>query len=178
MSLAFDGVGNLWLSCACRDEVRRISASQLSSSGDKEPDVVLTGVTGPDGLAFDRQGNLWVDVPGGLARFDAARLGGDDSDPPDLELSIMTALHTWQVIPSGFAFDATGNLWGLSYSSSLLFRLTPAELAGTGVRTVDAAAAPVDVAGASAVPAFDEGGGLWLGVNTSSAEGVLGRVAP
>jgi hypothetical protein len=178
LTLAFDAAGNLWLSHACRDEVRRIAASQLGTSGEKEADALLS-VADPDGLAFDGHGNLWVDVPSGLARFDAARLGRVDADPPDLRLSITTTIHSWQVNPAGFAFDATGNLWGLDVSSSLLFRLTPADLAGTGARTVTAAVAfRVDAAGATTVPAFDDGGGLWVGLSDATPDGAFGRISP
>jgi hypothetical protein len=178
--LAFDPEGNLWLTKRCSDAVVRIAASELGSSGIKEPDASFTSVSTPDALAFDRHGNLWVSVPLKLLRFDAARLGQIDSGPPDLELTIMRTTRSWELRPSGFAFDVAGNLWGLDYWEGLLFRLAATDLAGTGVRTVEPASELViGVATLSTVPAFDDGGGLWFGVSRTAADaGVVGRLSP
>jgi streptogramin lyase len=179
--LAFDPEGNLWLTKICPDQVLRIAASELETSGDKEPDASLTSVSAPDALAFDRHGNLWVtSAPRKLLRFDAARLGGTDSDPADLELSIMTPGSTTPLKPTGFAFDASGNLWGLDYEFGLVYRLTPADLTGTGVRTVEPPLTiAVGLAAPSTLPAFDESGGLWFGVPGSAPmDAVMGRLSP
>jgi len=181
--LAFDAEGNLWLTDPCGDVVTRIAAGELGTSRTKEPDATFTGVSQPTTLAFDHQGNLWVSSTTlrRLFRIDAARLGGGfDADPADLELSVMTARTVSSVLsPSGFAFDAAGNLWGLSYMESALFRLTPADQAGTGARTVEAAVAyVVPVAVLTTVPAFDDAGGLWVGMSRASSDGLVGRFSP
>jgi streptogramin lyase len=177
--LAFDPEGNLWLTKRCSDAVVRIAASELGSSGIKEPDASFTSVSTPDALAFDRHGNLWVSVPMKLLRFDAARLGQIDSDPPDLELSIMKTGGSWELRPSGFAFDAAGNLWVLDFWEKMLFRLAPTDLAGTGVRTLEPAVEfLVEVATLSTVPAFDEAGGLWFGLSRTAQGGMVGRLSP
>jgi streptogramin lyase len=177
--LAFDPEGNLWLTKFCNDEVLRIAASELGTSGTKAPDASLTSVTAPDALAFDRHGNLWVSGAKNLRRFDAARLQQMDSNPPDLELSIVRSGGSWELRPTGFAFDATGNLWVLDFWERVLFRLAPTDLAGTGVRTVEPAIElVVDVATLSTVPAFDDGGGLWFGLARTAQGGVIGRLSP
>lgn len=180
--LAFDLQGNLWVAKFCPEEVLRIAASDLGTSGEKEPDASFTNVPGADALAFDQHGNLWVTSPRKLMRFDAARLGGIDSDPADLELSIVTTGGSSELWPTGFAFDAAGNLWGLSFFENLLFRLAPPDLAGSGVRTVEVKAADVfavGVATLSTLPAFDDSGGLWFGVSHHPpTDTVIGRFSP
>src|SRR5258708_6968003 len=97
LGMAFDALGNLWLS-TCGGEVHRIAAADLTSSGDKTSDVVIAGLIGEntqsdnEGLAFDADGNLWVGGGAALRRFDAARLGDSTAAPADLELSVKDSL--------------------------------------------------------------------------------------
>jgi sugar lactone lactonase YvrE len=162
----------------CSNEVLRLPAGELGTSGLKHADARLT-VAFPEGLAFDRHGNLWVNNYTGLSRFDAARLGAIDPDPPDLKLSIVNPTSLGQLRPTGMAFDAAGNLWSLDYPAERLFRLKAADLAGTGVRTVEAAVAfRVTPSAISGVPAFDESGGLWLTQSGSAAGSQLVRISP
>lgn len=176
--LAFDPTGNLWLCSTCGDEVLRVPASELTTSGEKRADARLT-VADAEGLAFDRHGNLWVNSYTGLSRFDAARLGASDPSPPDLELSVLTPTGLEPLRSTGMAFDAAGNLWSLDYYAQRLFRLTAADLAGTGVRTVEAAVAfRLSPSATSGAPAFDESGGLWLTLTGPTAAGSqLGRIS-
>lgn len=177
--VAFDAAGNLWLCSPCSDEVLRVPASELGTSGQKQADARLS-VADPEGLAFDRHGNLWVNNYTGLSRFDVARLGAIDPDPPDLKLSMVTPTSLRALRSTGMAFDAAGNLWSLDYPAQRLFRLTATDLAGTGVRTVEAAVAfQVTPSAISGVPAFDEGGGLWLTLSGSTPAGShLVRISP
>jgi sugar lactone lactonase YvrE len=43
------------------------NASQLGASGSPSPAVNLASGDGPNGLALDSQGNLWVSTIGGAA---------------------------------------------------------------------------------------------------------------
>lgn len=177
MDMAFDSTGNLWLSSSCRDDVIRLSAGDLGASGEKRPDARLTAAD-PESVVLDRNGNLWVANYTGLLRFDAARLGAIDSDPPDLQLSLVARTGLRELRSSGMAFDAAGNLWGIDFYSERLFRLAQGDLAGTGMRTVEAAVAfkVVPSPGAiSSAPAFDESGGLWLSLSGAGPSGTLGR---
>ncbi|HEX2871573.1 MAG TPA: hypothetical protein VHP33_09960 [Polyangiaceae bacterium] len=179
LEVAFDAAGNLWLCSSCSDQVLRLPASALGTSGQKQADARLS-VADPEGLAFDRHGNLWVNNYTGLSRFDAARLGAIDPDPPDLKLSMVAPTSLRALRSTGMAFDAAGNLWSLDFPAQRLFRLTAADLAGTGVRTVEAAVAfQVTPSAISGVPAFDEGGGLWLTLSGSTPAGShLVRIGP
>lgn len=169
--LAFDGAGNLWLCSACSHQVVRVPASELGTSGDKLPDARFA-IADPEGLAFDRDGNLWVNNYMGLSRFDAARLGTMDPEPPDLQLSILPPSSAGELRPTGIVFDGAGNLWSLDFPNQRLFRVAAADLTGKGMQSVRAAvafrAAPSATGG---TPAFDESGGLWLTLSGGTSAG-------
>lgn len=171
--IAFDPSGNLWLS-ACEDQVHRLKAADLTSSGDKTSDVLFTDVVNNSGIAFDQAGNLWVAGGPTLERFDAARLDLSDTDPPDLALSITDATPDKTVLPvDELAFDKAGNLWGIS--GSFVFELAATDLEGTGEQDVVAAHSfTMDVLALPATPAFDDGNALWVGL----ANGSFGKFSP
>jgi sugar lactone lactonase YvrE len=65
ISLAFDAGGSLWLANAGNNTVVAFTASQLGASGSPTPAVTLSttgtgSLNGPESLAFDASGNLWV----------------------------------------------------------------------------------------------------------------------
>jgi hypothetical protein len=171
--IAFDGTGNLWLS-ACGDEIHRLAAEDLTTSGEKTSDVLLTEVVNNLGIAFDADGNLWVAGGPTLDRFDAARLETSDTDPPDLALTINAAEPTTAVLPADeLAFDKAGNLWGIS--GGTVFEIAAADLEGTGKQAVIASHSfTMDVLGLPATPAFDESNALWVGL----ADGNFGKFSP
>jgi hypothetical protein len=171
--IAFDASGNLWLS-ACEDQVHRLAAADLTTSGDKISDVLLTSVVNNSGIAFDNAGKLWVAGGPTLERFDAARLALSDTDAPDLALSVTNATPDKTVLGvDELAFDKNGNLWGIS--GSYVFELAAADLEGTGEQDVVARHSfTMDVLGIPATPAFDDAGGLWVGL----ADGNFGKFSP
>ena len=173
-NLAFDSTGNLWLS-VCGDEIHRVGVADVVSSDMTMSDVLLTGATEPQGLAFDSEGNLWVGGGPALQRFDAARLGDTDADPPDLELTVTPAVGNAPMNAGVLAFDKAGNLWGIDIGSNAVFQVAAAALADTGTQTVQANVSfVVSVTALPNAPAFDEGNGLWLSLDT----GNFGRLSP
>jgi streptogramin lyase len=172
-SLALDGEGNLWLS-ACGDLVLRIAASELTGvDGEKEADVLIAGLTENDGLAFDRAGNLWVAGGPSIARYDAARLGDITSDPADLLLTVSDDIAGLKA--SNLTFDKAGNLWGTDFAANHVFQIASADLEGTGEQDVLAnVSIEIGVTALLNQPAFDDGNGLWLGLNA----GFIGRFSP
>jgi hypothetical protein len=170
--IAFDASGNLWAS-ACDDEVHRLAAADLTTSGEKTSDVVVSSLVNNSGIAFDKAGNLWVAGGPRLLRFDAARLGAD-ADAPDLAINV-TAAPPGKVVlgVDEVAFDKAGNLWGIS--GSYVFQLGAADLEGTGEQDATASVSfTMDVQGLPATPAFDDSDGLWVGL----ADGYFGRFSP
>jgi hypothetical protein len=178
-SLAFDMAGNLWLS-VCGDEIHRIPAEDLNTSGDKTSDAMFNGVTDNAGIAFDSDGNLWVAGDTALVRFDASRLGEIDSDPPDSALSVSRAGMPAQPIQaSHLAFDAEGNAWGVDFGGSTIFQVAASDLLAVGDLDVEAAVSfVVEVSALPNTPAFDDGGGLWIGLTNTAAGGTFGRFSP
>ena len=161
-ALAFDAVGNLWVSVVAAAKVVRFTPAQLAAGGTQTPAVELSAIEAPSGLAFDAAGGLWVASATGVLGFAPASLAASTSTPT---VSI-TAQTPAPVIgnlsdPSGLAFDAAGNLW-VNYSGTLA-RLTATDRAGTGatVVTPEVQVSP-DVASLPEGIAFDEQGDLWL----------------
>jgi len=174
--IAFDAQGNLWLANYYWCDIDELSASQLASANGsvtRTPVMILNGcgssatVTGPNGLAFDANGNLWVaDI--------------DSSDVYEYPANVLTGtgavtsepvFQTRPGIPAQYlAFDGGGNLW-ISGSNQVV-RLSSAQLASGGSSS-PANATPsvsVTVTGASFEGvAFDDSGDLWAVDNTNSA---------
>jgi hypothetical protein len=169
--IAFDPSGNLWLS-ACEDQIHRINAADLKTSGDKESDVLFTEVIANSGIAFDKAGNLWVSGPTVL-RFDAARLDSSDTDPADLEISVQHALSNMVLGADELAFDKAGNLWAVA--GSTVYELAASDLEGKGNPTVKANVSfDVDLLALPSTPAFDESNALWV----SLGAGTFGKYGP
>jgi len=174
-SLAFDAAGNLWLS-VCGDRIMRLPADALERSGDKAADRVIEGLDGNDPLAFDAAGNLWVGSGGALLRFDASALANPAVGAPALTLRVSDALDPNRgLTATGLAFDAAGALWATDFGANIVFQVGASALGGAGARTAQASVSlPIGVAALLNAPAFDEGGGLWLGLG----DGALGWLSP
>jgi hypothetical protein len=171
--VAFDKSGNLWVSIVFAQKVVKFSAAQIAQGGTPTPEVELTNID-PGALAFDASGNLWAAGAGKLHRYDASRIVANAA-ASDLQLDaespppVIGSLGS----PIGLAFDAAGNLW--SNYGGVLARLTPADLGGTGPKTVTPTVQiALSVTGLPAGIAFDEGGGLWL----AGSAGKFVRVGP
>jgi sugar lactone lactonase YvrE len=172
--MAFDASGNLWLS-TCGEQVVRVDADDLEADGEVTTGVAITDVTNNGDLAFDLFGNLWVVSDGVIARYDASRLEADDSDPPDL---LLTGIDPDTANPLGvqnFAFDAAGNLWVTDFGGNLVYRIDAVSLDETD--DTEVAASTRIAIGVTALidrPAFDESGGLWIGLGG----GGIARLSP
>jgi sugar lactone lactonase YvrE len=175
-NMAFDKDGALWLASACANKVMKLTKEQLGASGKPAPSVVISNTADPLGIAFDAAGNLWITDTGAgtLLRYDASRLAASTSDAADLVLTPRAANNA-QLKPSHIAFDAGGNLWAINFGGNSVYKLTPAELAGTGAKdVVPSIEVTVTVSAILASMAFDESGGLWL----TYSQGKIARLAP
>jgi streptogramin lyase len=165
--LAFDPMGNLWVSNPCEDKVSRVTAMELQTvDGEITPSVTIA-VTDPKGLAFDGTGNLWVSAKT-VHRFDASRLGASST-------AIANAILQLQEESEYVAFDKAGDLWSVGGSEVNLVHIAKGYLAGTGATTPPTATS-ISV-GVGALPqaiAFDESGGLWISAGAKK----IARLAP
>jgi hypothetical protein len=173
-AIAFDPTGNLWVS-TCGDQVVRLEPSDLEADGTVTPAVVFSNIPENGNLAFDAGGNLWVVSGAQIARYDAARLDASDAEGPDRLLTVTNPDDTNELGPTDLVFDAAGDLWVTDFAGNLVFEVSASDLAGSGEETV--AAAHRIAIGVTALldrPAFDESGGLWIGLGA----GGVGRLAP
>jgi hypothetical protein len=176
--VAFDRMGNLWVSVVAGDKVIRFTPAQLAATGMPTAAVELTNVEGPSGIAFDMTGNLYVaSAKKVIMKFNAARLAASTTGS-DLELSMMTPAPVIGTLPAAFglAFDAMGALW--ANCDGTLVRLPAADLASAAMGTVRMLTPTIQItADVLALPlgiAFDESGGLWVAYQ----KGQLVRLGP
>ena len=161
--LAFDMLGNLWVSVVAADKVVRFTPDQFDATS-PVAGVEEGGIGAPAGIAFDFQGNMWVAANGAstVVRIDYAHLATSGSGA-DLTITAMTPAPVIGTLssPLGIAFDGHGNLW-VNYDGTIV-ELPAANLEGTGAKTLTPAIQIVtDVQALPSGFAFDEGGGLWL----------------
>ncbi len=107
------------------EQSRVLSHFTLAPGGDS-----LTGI---EGLAFDRDGNLWVVYASSnvVARFGSADLGGTGPRTATPSIQLETTLSG---VLHGLAFDEAGGIW-LPYGNAKLARLAPSQLAVSGPAT-------------------------------------------
>ncbi|WP_438013877.1 hypothetical protein WMF18_23430 [Sorangium sp. So ce315] len=134
VSLAFDAEGNLWVGDGATNGVVKFEAERLRASIVDEPaDVVLLGqsgppvvanLRGPQGLAFDADGNLWVGYFSGnqLVRYTPEERAASGTLTPEVLFDIdVLALVT------DLAVDESGNLW-MPGSAGSVYRIDAEEL--------------------------------------------------
>ena len=185
--MAFDAHGNLWLANYGPCDIDELSASQLASASGSvtsTPALILNNcsasvtVTGPNGLAFDANGNLWVaDVDSSdVYEYPASALTGSGN---------VTSEPVFQTRPGiavqYLAFDGGGNLW-ISGGNQIV-RLSAAQLASGGSNSPVTATPSVSITIASPSPsgpcapvlipameglAFDDSGDIWAVDNANS----------
>jgi sugar lactone lactonase YvrE len=119
-------------------------------------------VKGPNRLAFDKAGNLWV------ANYDANTLAA--FSPQQLrkggDIEAATVLSASQGDfdqPTGLAFDSTGNLWVTNQRGDAVVEIAVSDLAGSGTPTPRLILKqPGGPGGIIEAAAFDQAGTLWL----------------
>jgi sugar lactone lactonase YvrE len=176
-ALAFDAMGNLYVSVIFSGKVVRFGAAQLMATGNPTPEVELSGFKGPQALAFDMMGNLWVANAGEnqVVRLDAVRLGMAGMFTAGLTITVKTPPPVIgdRSNPNSLAFDKAGNLW-VGYEGAVV-KLPASDLAGTGkVELTAAIQIGADVLALPEGMAFDEGGGLWF----AASQGKFARLGP
>ncbi|MGA3355098.1 MAG: hypothetical protein ABSD85_18250 [Acidimicrobiales bacterium] len=127
-----------------------ITAYRPGASGNARPVLVITaGVDGPNSIAFDRYGDLWVanNTSNTVTEYSKAELA-KASPVPTVTISLAG--------PDGNAFSPSGELWVGSNNEVVEF--TEAQLAKSG-----SPHPAVTLAANSCSIAFDPSGDLWEG---------------
>ena len=177
--LAFDAVGNLYVSSPCRDAVLRVDAASLTATGSVTPSLSIA-IADPAGIAFDRAGNLWAAsrMDERVWRYDASQLSGGSVAAPAFKLGAFATsvpMDTSRLAPSWIAFDARGDLWANDFGGNKFFRMGAASLRATG--SSDEQPQVRITIGVTALLegfAFDGEGGLW----SAGSAGKIFRLAP
>jgi len=164
--LAFDGAGNLWVSDYGNDTLTEYPAATLLPGASPTPKITITSADtslhGPENIAFDANGDLWVansgttnTPPSTVVEFTPAQLEASGAPTPVVTLS--STGHTSLDYAAGLAFDASGDLWVTSYDSKRVVEYTPTQLT-TGAPVP---ARTLKVSGPWGL-GFDSKGDLWV----------------
>jgi hypothetical protein len=151
VGIKFDSLGGLWVANQFADTLTLFTASQLAAGGAQTPTVILTpdgsgSVDAPFALAFDRKGNLWASNLtdptlhlGTIVEFSPSQLASSGSPTPTITITSVAVGATDSLnVPSGLAFDRSGNLWVSNFSSDnfgSLAKFTANQLAAGGALT-------------------------------------------
>lgn len=162
--LAMDKEGSLWVSSNCGKVIYKLTQAQLAMSADDVvPSVTLTLTEGPQGIAFDKDGNLFAGTEDHLVKFNAASLASSSAMPSLILGATTKAVGGAPLHPGWLAFDKDCALWTNDFGGNVIFQFTPAELATTSAHdVVPPALVVIQVGALLGGMAFDEGGGLWI----------------
>jgi len=198
-SLVFDSSGNLWVSDRLDNRVLEFkppftdgmnASSVIGQSGissfSNNLNATPSTLWGPEGIAFDSKGSLWVadEEHNRVLEFAASSLGTND---PNAALEIGQPAGAYQftnntavdtaggfVGPFGVVFDSSGNLWVSDHRNNRVLEfqqpLTDGEAASLEIgqpRGVTAFTSSVPATNQTALDnplgiAFDQSGDLWV----------------
>ena len=135
VGLAFDPNANLWVANYASSTVVAFTASQLGASGSPVPVVTSSpaggSLSGPEGLAFDGNGNLWVanNTSSTVVEFVMQQLG---NPTPEVTLSATAGSLNG---PAGLVFDRDGTLWVANGGGNTVVQFGSSQLLASGAPT-------------------------------------------
>jgi sugar lactone lactonase YvrE len=149
--LAFNEAGDLWISQNSKNRLTRYNAATLAtlagfaltpdnsiaSNLDAAPGLApnLLSLNGPEGMAFDASGNLWVgnNVGYSLVKYTGLQISKGSSTPAPVVFIGYSGASTRSVQQmGGVAIDSSGNVWVNNETTNAVLGFTPASLATTG----------------------------------------------
>jgi sugar lactone lactonase YvrE len=150
--LSFDAYGTLWVPNTGSNTVVALAPNLLATNGAPTPTVTLSAtassLAGPQAVAFDEQGDLWVANAAGntIVEFSNSQQKASGSPAPILTLVVPSISGA----PSSLAFDNSGDLWALSTTASGLIEYSAQQISAGGAAapaiTLPVAAGPVTLA--------------------------------
>ncbi len=132
--LAFDASGDAWVADDNNPQIVKFSAEQLTSSGNKTPNLVITGggLKAASAVAFASAGALWVANDGGksVVAYTPAQLLFGGVQTPFYTVTLPDGARPW-----GLAFDGRGTLWVSDVLNGVVWGLSSSQLTATGSPT-------------------------------------------
>jgi hypothetical protein len=175
-TLAFDPAGDLWVANdnTSNPALVEFTRAQLRTPN-PVPSVAISSTTGalanPFGMAFDRQGNLWVvgNSMGRVFKYTKEQLARSGSPTPSATISDFPG------IPFSDALDAYGDLWASTQVSSSCPQGCVVEFSRAELATPNPAPTVTISTTGGANLAFTPSGNLWIvtggGPNTFGTPG-------
>ena len=178
-TIAFDRNGNLWVTNFntntivefTRSQIRALKAHPAPRANKTMSEDAGNNLDGPEGLAFDASGNMWVGSERGreILMYTPAQYAASGNPTADV---ILNADSFGFDSPSNVVFDAAGNLWVVDEDipngnggKGEVFRYSKAQITGLTVGTHY-----IDPVFGIAFPwfshlegqTFDSNGNMWL----------------
>jgi sugar lactone lactonase YvrE len=136
--VTFDKAGNAWVDSKDGDQIAEFAAGELTSSGTKSAEVLLsddgdcTNLCAPGEIAFDRKGDLWVPNEGADTVVEFAKDQLTSSGKPAPMVTLSSAIFN---APRGAVFDINGNLVVTNYSDGTISKFAAGQLKVSGAPT-------------------------------------------
>lgn len=130
-SVAFDNSGVMWVASHADSAVYGFAPTSENPPGFITPKRIIEAnarsIAGPTGMAFARDGALWVAnyTSGTIVRFDRTQLASSGAPVPSV--TITGIAH-----PTGLAFDASGALWVTDILENTVSRYLVGQLLSSG----------------------------------------------
>ncbi|HMK97614.1 MAG TPA: hypothetical protein VK425_08730, partial [Acidimicrobiales bacterium] len=133
-----------------------VTAYPLTGTGSAPPVLTLSGVNvaGPQGIAIDSAGNLWVANNGSVVEYPKSQLAKSLPSPG----TVIKGGGTY----AGIAFDSSGDLWVDGYGNDSVDEYAKSALAKSTSSAPEVILSGGDVSRPFGL-AFDRSGDLWVG---------------
>jgi sugar lactone lactonase YvrE len=184
--LAFDPSGNLWVRNFTNAKIVKFTPAQLAASGQPVPSVVLSSTTFDGlasinrgyGLAFDSEGNLWLNNADtrSVVKFSAGSLTASGAPTPSAQIKDYTSGESSTLgFVFGLAFDSSGFLWVANNQFSPSNRISKYDVRTLTGSSVVTPSAIINLASGTRplYLAFDNSGALWAYTVNRSADGLV-----
>ena len=167
--ISFDAKGDLYVAIGPYSEVVRIKASDLNPANPGVAQTFATGVTGANGIAFDKRGNLFVSGGASGIVYSVGPNGGSAQAAAQIDKNVRTLPDgkTQQaIVANGIEFDAAGVLHVADTSRGAVWKVVIGA-DGKGGKPALLAQSPL-LEGADGM-AFHGNGDVWVAANELNA---------
>jgi sugar lactone lactonase YvrE len=167
--IAFDAKGDLYIATGPFSEVARIKAADLNPAKPGLAQTFATGVPGANGIAFDKNGTLFVSGGASGIVYSVGLNGGAAQAAAQIERNSRTVVGstaTQAIVANGLKFDAAGVLHVADTSRGAVWKVVIGA-DGKGGKPTLLAQSPL-LEGADDM-AFASNGDVWVAANELNA---------